>query len=203
MGKHQKRHDQTAEQRSETEGAHMPFNYSYQLNPNPKLTSLSNIKFDPVTEEYSEHIERFKKMHHQAAIKTVIIGILFLIVSLGILGLGLYIFVNFPEIRGVIVLNISLALAFSVPSVLCFLSYPIKVTGIKEAVVADRETHEYYIDNAYGMPEQTSSDRVTLKFADTDKEVSIVTDSHVQMHCIPGKAVLLLMTSKGPKILAD
>lgn len=79
----------------------------------------------------------------------------------------------------------------------------ISVYSIKEGVVADRETHQYYTEDIYGHSRLTSSDRVTVRFPELDKEVSLLCDSHTQMHCIPGKKVYVLKTSRGPIISFD
>lgn len=36
----------------------MGFNYGYKLNDNPKLTSLGEISFEPVTEEHRARVDR-------------------------------------------------------------------------------------------------------------------------------------------------
>ena len=118
----------------------MGFNYVYKLKDNPKLTSLNNISFDPVTEEHKDIVDRAVKRYREGRIK---------------------------------------------------------------GVVADRETHEHYVDNVYGNPELTATDHVTVRFPELDKEVSLVCDAHTQMHCIPGKTVYVLRTSRGTIIAFD
>ena len=45
----------------------MGFNYGYKLNDNPKLTSLGEISFEPVTEEHRARVDReiaiFRTIH--------------------------------------------------------------------------------------------------------------------------------------------
>ena len=43
----------------------MPYNYSYQLDPNPNLVSLDKVKFDPVTEEHRSRIEAETHLRQQ------------------------------------------------------------------------------------------------------------------------------------------
>lgn len=182
----------------------MPYNFSYKLKPNPNLTSVGNIRFDPVTDEHKDLIAMAKKRSHYMTFKTLIIGIIFLIISVSLLSLGLFIIIKYPSIGLLFAVLASMAVFFGVIAVICISCYPFKVTGIKEAVVSDRETHQYDVENEFsGATHQSSTDYVTLKFNDNDMEVRIVTDAKTQMHCIPGKTVYLLRTNKGPIISVD
>ena len=55
----------------------MPYNYSYQLDPNPNLVSLDKVNFDPVTEEHRSRIEAETQLFRQKRRKDLIRSIVF------------------------------------------------------------------------------------------------------------------------------
>ena len=177
----------------------MPYNYSYQLDPNPNLVSLDKVKFDPVTEEHKSRIEAETKLFLQKRRKDLIRSIVFFVISLLLIVLGVILWLKVSVI--LLFLPVFIALPFLIIAIISLiLCVGFKVTGIKECRVTHRETHKYYTDNAYDMPVETSTDRVTVRIEDTGEEVSVVTDAYTQMHCIEGKKVWLLKTSKGTMI---
>ena len=182
----------------------MGFNYGYKLNDNPKLTSLGEISFEPITEEHRARVDREIKRYRAGRIKGIFMSVAFFIVGLVAAISAIWIGINLTNVRifafipGVMALLLIALAVVSLISSIC-----ISVYAIKEGIVADRETHEYYVDNFYGNPVLTSTDRVTVRFPELDKEVSLSCDAHTQMHCIPGKTVYLLKTSRGIIISFD
>lgn len=177
----------------------MPYNYSYQLDPNPNLVPLDKVNFDPVTEEHRSRIEAETQLFRQKRRKDLIRSIVFFVISLLLIVLGVILWLKVSVI--LLFLPVFIALPFLIIAIISLIScVGFKVTGIKECRVTHRETHKYYTDNAYDMPVETSTDRVTVRIEDTGEEVSVVTDAYTQMHCIEGKKVWLLKTSKGTMI---
>lgn len=177
----------------------MPYNYSYHLDPNPNLIPLGSVIFDPITEEYKSRIETEKMLFQQKHRKDLIRSIIFFVISLLLIVLGVVLWLKVSVI--LLFLPVFIAIPFLIIAIVSLISCAgFRITGIKECRVTHRETHQYYVDNAYDMPVETSTDRVTLRIEDTGKEVSVATDAYTQMHCIEGKKVWLLKTSKGPVI---
>ena len=182
----------------------MGFNYGYKLKDNPKLTSLNNISFDPVTEEHKDIVDRAVKRYREGRIKGIFKSIAFFVIGLLFAILAVWVGINYINIRVLAFLPGFFALALiTLATVNLICSVSISVQAIKKGVVADRETHEHYVDNVYGNPELTATDHVTVRFPELDKEVSLVCDAHTQMHCIPGKTVYVLRTSRGTIIAFD
>ena len=182
----------------------MGFNYGYKLNDNPKLTSLGEISFEPVTEEHRARVDIEIKRYRAERKNGIFRSAAFFIVGLAFAIAAIWVGINLTNIRIVAFIPGGIALllfALAIVNLIC--SGSISVYAIKKGVVADRETHEYYIDDVYGNPKLTSTDRVTVRFPELDKEVSLVCDAHTQMHCIPGKTVYLLRTSRGIVISFD
>ena len=182
----------------------MGFNYGYKLNDNPKLTSLGEISFEPITEEHIAIVDREIKRYRAVRKDGVFKSIIFFIIGLALAMAAVWVGIMFINARALAFLPGFTSLFFIALAVVNLLRcVSVSVNGIKKGVVADRETHEFYIDDAYGNPEVTSTDRVTVRFPEIDKEVSVVCDARTQMHCIPGKTVYLLRTSRGIIISYD
>ena len=49
----------------------MGFNYGYKLNDNPKLTSLGEISFEPITEAHRARVDREIKRYRAVRKKGV------------------------------------------------------------------------------------------------------------------------------------
>lgn len=174
----------------------MPYNYSYNLDPNPNLVPIGNIKFDPVTEEHKGLIEKEKRIHklkHRGnTVKAIVLFVLSLILFAAgaFLGIRYALFLLFlPVLIGIVLLIISVIMF--VPGA------GFKVTGIKAGTVTHRESHQYNVENNYNQTLTRTTDRVTVRIDETGEEVSVITDPHTQMHCIPDKKVWLLKTSAG------
>ncbi|MBO7452847.1 MAG: hypothetical protein J6U54_21155 [Clostridiales bacterium] len=182
----------------------MGYNYSYKLKENPKLVSLGEIKFDPITEEHKARVEREIKRYRANRRSVFFRSIIFFIIGLAFLVGSVWFAISYKNIMILALLPALFALFFLAAGAIQFMfSVPISVDYIKEGVVADRETHQYYTEDVYGYSVPASADHVTVRFPELDKEVSITCDSYTQMHCIPGKKVYILSTSVGPIISFD
>ena len=177
----------------------MPYNYSYNLDLNPKLVPLGSVKYDPVTDECQKRIETEKNLYKTKHRKNLITSIVFFAVSLLLVCAGVILGMRYNSF--LLFALIFIALPFLILAVINLVTYTgFKVTGIKECRVTHRETHEYYTDGTYDLPVKRTTDRVTLRIEDTGDEVSVVTDAYTQMHCVIDKKVWLMRTSKGPVI---
>ena len=180
----------------------MKYNYSYELDPNSNLVPISSVEFDPIKEEHKNIVEKeiriFRAKHKGELIKAVIYSAVFVVMIIAGIILGRkYSLLLFLVLGG-------MSIVFLTMAIIKFLSSTrFKVLGIKEATVTHRETHQYYVDGHNNNVQQRTSDRVTVRIADTGKEVSIPTDAYTQMHCIPDDKVWLLKTSSGPVISFD
>lgn len=182
----------------------MGFNYGYKLNDNPKLASLREIRFEPITGEHEAIVNREIKRYRIRRRRGVIHSIIFLIIGLVFTAADVWVGINLINARLLAIFPAMIALMFITVAVVNFVSgFFISVYAIREGVVADRETHEYYIDDVYGNPKLTSADHVTVRFPEEDKDVSLGCDAYTQMHCIPGKKVYVLKTNRGIIISFD
>ena len=177
----------------------MPYNYSYTLDPNPKLVPIGNIKFDPVTDEYRNVIEKEKRIHRLKHRGDLVKAVIFFVLSLILFAGGAFLGIRYALF--LLFLPVLIGIVFLVISVIMFVtSVSFKVTGIKAGTVTHRETHQYNVENNYNQTLTRSTDRVTVRIDETGDEVSVITDSATQMHCTPDRKVWLLKTSTGAVI---
>jgi len=180
----------------------MKYNYSYNLDSNSNLVPISSIEFDPIKEEHRYIVEKeiriFRAKHKREFIKAMIFSAVFVVLIIAGIIMGIkYSLIFFPVLGGISIVFLTMAIIWFLSST------RFKVLGIKEGIVTHRETHQYYVDGHNNNVEHRSSDRVTIRIADTGKEVSIPTDAYTQMHCVPDDKVWLLKTTSGPVISFD
>ncbi len=178
----------------------MGYRYSYRLDSNPRLVTLNAIKFKPVTEEYRSRIETEKKKFRRLHKTSFIAAVVSLIAALILIALGVYLTEKYNDIGYLKILSL-IAVIFLLYFVIVFkFRVAFRVTGVIEATVTHRETHQTDREDYRSRTYIHTHDYVTVKIEETGDEVSVVTDADTQIHSIPGKKVLLLKTSAGPII---
>ena len=112
----------------------MPYNYSYTLDPNPKLVPIGNIKFDPVTDEYRNVIEKEKRIHRLKHRGDLVKAVIFFVLSLILFAGGAFLGIRYALF--LLFLPVLIGIVFLVISVIMFVTS----VSFKVSVITDSET---------------------------------------------------------------
>lgn len=92
----------------------MGYNYTYELNKNPKLTSLGEIKFEPITEEHTDRVKREIKKFRVTRRKGVVQSVIFFIIGLIFVTAAVLLWINFKNLRALAFLPMLISFFFLV-----------------------------------------------------------------------------------------